>query len=146
MQTMLRPDSRSYTGSPVRILVISNFYPPAHVGGYEQECAGIVNHLRQEHSVLVLTSRRERRQVPNDAHVLRVLPYGTFRKRDSVRAPLWALGAARTMRRLLRSFDPDLIFVWNSTQIPQVTLRVAELGPADRLPGLRALVRAPLSR
>ena len=127
MQTMLRPDSRSYTGSPVRMLVISNFYPPAHVGGYEQECAGIVNHLRQEHSVLVLTSRRERRRVPRNAHVLRVLPYGTFRKRDSLRAPLWALGAGRTMRRLLRSFDPDLIFVWNSTQIPQAALRVAEL-------------------
>jgi glycosyltransferase involved in cell wall biosynthesis len=107
--------------------VISNFYPPAHVGGYEQECAGIVNYLRREHSVLVLTSRREARRVPREEHILRVLPYGSYRRRDSLRAPLWAHGAARTMRRLLDEFDPDLIYVWNSARIPQAALRVAEL-------------------
>ena len=107
--------------------MISNFFPPAHFGGYELECAGIVGHLSKEHSVLVLTSRHERRQAPHDAQVLRVLPHGSFRKRDSLRAPLWALSAARTMRRLLSGFDPDLIFVWNATQIPQATLRLAEL-------------------
>jgi glycosyltransferase involved in cell wall biosynthesis len=44
-----------------------------------------------------------------------------------VRAPVWALRAARVTRKLLREFDPELVFVWNATQIPQAALRVAEL-------------------
>lgn len=107
--------------------MISNFFPPAHIGGYEQECAGIVEHLRGRHSVLVLTSRRERRRVPSDPQVMRVLPYGRYRRRDSLRAPFWAVRAASATRRAIASFDPDLIYVWNSTQIPQAALRVAEL-------------------
>lgn len=111
----------------MRILVITNFYPPEHLGGYEQECAGVVEHLRGEHEVLVLTSRRGRHRTPREDHVRRVLPYGRFRKVDTLRAPLWAVKGARVMRSLLRSFEPDIVFVWNATQIPQSALRVAEL-------------------
>lgn len=76
--------------------------------------------------MLVLTSRHQRRRVPAEAHVLRVLPFESFRRIDSLQAPIWALGAARTAQRVLDWFRPDLIFVWNGTRIPQAVLRVAE--------------------
>jgi glycogen synthase len=111
----------------VRILVISNFYPPAQVGGYEQECAGVVDHLRAGHDVLVLTSRHGARSCPREPHVRRVLPFDRARKVDSLRAPLSALAAARAVRDVLRAFDPELVFVWNGTRIPQAAIRIASL-------------------
>ena len=41
----------------MRILVISNFYPPHHIGGYELGCRDVVGELRARgHDVRVLTS------------------------------------------------------------------------------------------
>lgn len=111
----------------MRILVISNFYPPAHFGGYEQECAGVVDHLRADHEVLVLTSRYGARRAVGEAHVRRVLPFDRARRVDSLRAPLSAVAAAHAVRDVLRSFDPQLVFVWNGTRMPQVAIRIASL-------------------
>lgn len=107
------------------MLVISNFYPPARIGGYEQECAGVVDHLRTQHDVMVLTSRDGARWAPAERHVHRLLPFDSARKVDSLRAPLAALSAARTTRRLVSAFDPEVVFVWNGTRIPQAAIRIA---------------------
>ena len=40
----------------MRILVVSTLYPPVAFGGYEVECSGVVERLREHHEVLVLTS------------------------------------------------------------------------------------------
>jgi glycosyltransferase involved in cell wall biosynthesis len=109
----------------LRILVISNLYPPAVAGGYEVECSGVVEHLRQRHEVLVLTSTRgsENRE-DGVARLLPPVPPGS--RLRSLRAPLDALRAARAARRLLAAFRPDLVYVWNGAQIPQAAIRVAE--------------------
>lgn len=104
----------------MRILVVSNLFPPIVVGGYELECEGVVLRLRERHEVLVLTSR----QGPPEPGVLRVLPFLRHRKRDSLRAPLAALRAARHARQALHAFRPDLVFVWNGSQIPHSALWV----------------------
>ena len=110
---------------PLRILVISNLYPPAVSGGYEVECSGVVEHLRQRHEVMVLTSTRGR--VDREEAVARLLPPVPPGSRvRSLRAPLDALRAARATRRVLAAFRPDLVYVWNGAQIPQAAIRVAE--------------------
>jgi glycosyltransferase involved in cell wall biosynthesis len=108
-----------------RILVVSNIFPPAVEGGYEVECATVVEHLRSRHRVLVLTSSRGDGQ-DGDADVLRRLPFVAPGRARSLLAPLDAVRAARTTRGMLSSFDPDLVFVWNGASIPQAALRVAE--------------------
>jgi glycosyltransferase involved in cell wall biosynthesis len=109
----------------LRILVISNLYPPAVAGGYEVECSGVVEHLRQRHEVLVLTSTRGR--VDREKSVARLLPPVPPGSRlRSLRAPLDALRAARATRRVLAAFRPELVYVWNGAQIPQAAIRVAE--------------------
>ncbi|TMC57253.1 MAG: glycosyl transferase family 1, partial [Chloroflexi bacterium] len=42
----------------MRLLFLSNFYPPHHFGGYEELCAEVAEGLRARgHTVAVLTSR-----------------------------------------------------------------------------------------
>src|SRR5919197_3935306 len=108
----------------MRILVVSNLYPPAVYGGYEVLCAEAVKRLRERHEVVVLTSAAESAPAePGVVRELELLPPG---KGSILRAPLAALRAARATRRLIRSFQPDLVFVWNGAQIPQAAIRVAE--------------------
>lgn len=109
----------------LRILVISNLYPPAVAGGYEVECSGVVDHLRERHEVLVLTSTRGA-GTPEEgvARLLPPVPPGS--RLRSLRAPLDAVRAARATRRVMGAFGPDLVYVWNGSQIPQAAIRVAE--------------------
>jgi glycosyltransferase involved in cell wall biosynthesis len=110
----------------MRILVISNLYPPVAVGGYEARCAHTVQWLARSHDVLVLTSRHRRRGVAPDPRVLRELPFLAEGIRGTLRAPLAALHATRLLRRLVRRHDPDLVFVWNASQIPGAAIRAAQ--------------------
>ena len=109
----------------MRILVISNIYPPAVEGGYEVECAAVVDHLRERHRVLVLTSTRgsESGRTPG---VVRRLPWPGPARARSLLAPVDAVRAAVTARRALASFRPELVFVWNGATIPQAAIRIAE--------------------
>jgi glycogen(starch) synthase len=110
----------------VRILVVSNLYPPISVGGYELACAGIVEYLSERHEVVVLTSDHESSLAPVDPQIQRSLPYIFGFRGDAIHAPARALSAARVTRKLLADVRPDLVFVWNGTLIPQVSLRILE--------------------
>jgi glycosyltransferase involved in cell wall biosynthesis len=113
----------------LRILVISNLYPPAIEGGYEVECAAVVDHLRARHRVLVLTSTRGSTQ-RHDQGVVRRLPWPGPARARSLLAPVDAVRAAVTARRAMRRFKPDLVYVWNGATIPQAAIRVAETSGA----------------
>jgi glycogen(starch) synthase len=110
----------------LRILVVSNLYPPAVLGGYEIECDTVVTHLRESHEVLVLTSRKGRREAGAEPGVSRTLSFLPHRRVTKLLAPLHALRAARSTRRALRDFRPDVVYVWNGSMIPQVAIRIAQ--------------------
>lgn len=114
----------------MRVLVISDLYPPVSFGGYEMECATVVDHLRGSHEVLVLTSDREAAGVAPEGGIARRLPYSGGGLRVAAAAPLHAVRAARTMRGVLGAFRPDAVMVWNATAIPTAAVRVAvDSGP-----------------
>jgi glycogen synthase len=113
-----------------RMLVLSNLYPPAVLGGYEVECSGVVERLRQDHEVMVLTSRRGRGQAGEEQGVIRELPFLPHRGIGRFLAPLYAIRAAAVTRRVLRDFRPDVVYVWNGAQIPQVSIRLLETSGA----------------
>ncbi|HET9102967.1 MAG TPA: glycosyltransferase family 4 protein [Solirubrobacteraceae bacterium] len=146
----------------MRILIISTFFPPVAFGGYEVECSGVVERLREAHEVQVLTSAGGSAAAPEPG-VRRALPYLTPDPRGALRAPAAAMTGARIARELLRS-PPDLVYVWNGSEIPQSVLRIiadaalpmavrvcehwfAQLFTADQflrelIPGRRAAPRA----
>ena len=107
----------------MRVLVVSNLYPPVAFGGYEVECAGVVEHLRLNHDVNVLTSVRGRGQDPSERGVARELALLGADERGALQAPFAAPGAVAAARRALAA-TPDLVYVWNGASIPQAALRV----------------------
>jgi glycosyltransferase involved in cell wall biosynthesis len=106
----------------VRILFVSTFYPPVALGGYEVECAGVVERIARSHEVCVLTSA-SRRGGPEEDGVRRELALLSPDARGAVRAPAASLRAARSAREAL-AWRPDLIYAWNGSSIPQTALRV----------------------
>ncbi len=107
----------------MRILVVSTFYPPVALGGYEVECAGVVERLRERHEVLVLTSDANRAGVDEDPGVRRELALLSPDVKGALRAPGAALRAVGAARRAIE-WGPDLVYAWNGSSIPQASLRV----------------------
>ncbi|MCW3057934.1 MAG: glycosyl transferase group 1 [Solirubrobacterales bacterium] len=107
----------------MRILVTSTLYPPVALGGYEVECAGVVERLRQSHDVRVLTSEKDRASVPAETGVSRELALLSHDRRGARRAPLASVRAARSAHAAL-AWEPELIYAWNGSSIPQAVLRV----------------------
>jgi glycosyltransferase involved in cell wall biosynthesis len=110
----------------MRILVISNVYPPVAFGGYERRCAHTMEWLQRRHDVLVLTSRLKRRGLAAEPGILRELPFLPESPLGVLRAPLESLRAARTVRAVLRRYRPDLVFVWNASNIPRAAVRIVQ--------------------
>jgi glycosyltransferase involved in cell wall biosynthesis len=108
----------------VRILVVSDLFPPASRGGYEVECKGVVEHLRGDHDVDVLTSVLGRRS-EREPGVHRVLPFVGSDRRP-FRSALAAWDASRAVRatdRALARVRPELVYVFNGSGLPRVVLR-----------------------
>lgn len=113
----------------MRILVISNLYPPAVLGGYEVLCAETVNRLADRHEITVLTS--DHGGVGSEPGIVRELAYlPEGDRRATLEAPLAARRAVRVTQRVLDDFRPDLVFVWNGASMPQAAIRTAELSGA----------------
>lgn len=105
----------------MRILVISNLFPPEVLGGYEILCQQICEGLRAEgHQVTVLTTpstKPDRR-----TWVLRslrlFLPFGQPAKsRYRVRQSLCYQRNARVTRKVVAQVQPDVVFVWSQRRL-----------------------------
>lgn len=107
----------------MRILVVSTFFPPVAYGGYEVECSAVVERLRERHEVLVLTSDRDSGVAGERTDVRRELALLTPDARGAMRAPLASVSAVGAARRA-QAWEPDLIYVWNGSWVPQSALRV----------------------
>jgi glycosyltransferase involved in cell wall biosynthesis len=109
----------------VKLLVISNLYPPDVIGGYELGCQQVVDALRaRAHEVKVLTST-PRSPVPGAPHVSRSLklvdlftPY-IYEQSLPVMWGVWKAESAQfnaqnvyALLRTLEEFQPDVVYVW----------------------------------
>lgn len=96
----------------MRLLVVSNYYPPFFFGGYELGCRDVVEGLRgRGHVVSVLTSSYEAEKAHDSENVQRVLPLGsTGGKRLS-----WHLQSALLFCRAISRARPNVIYFWNQS-------------------------------
>lgn len=104
----------------MRILVVSNLYPPHYVGGYELRCRDITEAmLARGHEVQVLTSNHALNGVEDEARdftVERTLrlhgffghPWLGIRKLEALE-----LHNNATLLSAIERFKPDLVHVWN---------------------------------
>lgn len=95
----------------MKILVVSNLYPPHHIGGYELGCRDVVEGLRaRRHEVRVLTSTfqtQETAAVEDD--VERLFPYES----TSGNGARGKLADLRVFREAVARFNPEIIYFWN---------------------------------
>ncbi len=104
----------------MKILVLTNLYPPHYLGGYELICSTIVNALRARgHQLAVLTSDHQvepARHQPDEPGVERLLKIHGFYGH-----PWLGIGRLRkleahnnaTLRSALHRYKPELVYVWN---------------------------------
>lgn len=121
----------------MRILVLSNFYPPARSGGYTQWCQEVAERLcLRGHTVGVLTSDYERAKVPASEHnIYRLLHLeGDLEYYQPLRFFTEYARQLRTnlvlLEQVLKSFTPDLVFVWGMWALTRaLPARAEELLP-----------------
>lgn len=114
----------------MRVLVVSNLYPPAVLGGYEVECQVVVDALRARgDEVTVLTGDHRAGEIAPQDGVRRKLAFLSGDERGSLRAPLAAVQGARIMQRTLDELRPDLVWIWNGAQLPGAALVTALRSP-----------------
>ena len=108
----------------MKILAISNLYPPEVIGGYEVQCSEAVDGLRRlGHDVRVLTTvpRRPIAAQP-ESHVLRLLrtPDVYSPERVALRSPFWEFESnllnpdnVYILLEILQAWEPDVCYLWN---------------------------------
>ena len=106
----------------MKILVISNLYPPHYIGGYELGCRDVVRALKARgHQVKVLTSTYGLRKPESDGQVYRWLePQINWKRRRLINLTKLIrkeLNNQRALKHIMRSYQPDVIYVWNLTLI-----------------------------
>jgi glycosyltransferase involved in cell wall biosynthesis len=109
----------------MKILVLSNLYPPDVVGGYELGCKQVVDALRAlGHEVRVVTTA-PRKPVPREKHVVRKLQLSEvwndymFHHSSPVISHLIETEShlvnafnVHALSRVIEEFQPDVAYVW----------------------------------
>jgi glycogen synthase len=116
----------------LKILVVTNFYPPHYVGGYELGCRDVVEGLRgRGHQVVVLTSTYGVDKPQAEDGVYRWLSTDFVIQDREPAADLQGVlkkerQNRRALKRVCRAFTPDLIYHWNLKHISVSTALQAQ--------------------
>lgn len=116
----------------MRILVLTNLYPPHSIGGYERVCEQTVNYLRgRGHEVQVLTGAYATGTVCHDDDALRVVRTvfdfdpGSLDEHSALDVFRANRRALHFLKRLLRDFSPQVVYVWNMAGLPMALVTAA---------------------
>jgi len=117
----------------MNILIISNFYPPHHIGGYGMLCMEVVNGLRErDHQVTVLTGTHGVPAAVREGHIHRRLSLESdlyyYRPQSALTYPKVKRQNLAILQQMVQEEEPDFIFIWGMWAL---TKEVA--GEAERL-------------
>ncbi|MBI4569284.1 MAG: glycosyltransferase family 4 protein [Planctomycetes bacterium] len=103
-----------------RILFLSNFYPPAHKGGYEIFCRAVVEELaRRGHETRVLTSSHQP-DAGGDRICRLLTAHGPHVGVVSAKSENERLADdARTLGGVIAEFRPEALSLWNLDLLPK---------------------------
>jgi len=110
------------SGGRLRILVISNVFPPHYIGGYELGCAEVVNELeRRGHAVRVLTSTYGLNSAATDEGACRWLTTDASVSVEERGRTTYLLqkeiANLRAFDRAAAQFQPHLVYAWNMAHV-----------------------------
>ena len=99
----------------MRILILTERYPPYRLGGYEVACAAVTERLRRRgHEVVVVTSSFGVPRPVREGHVHRLLHRPVSPRLHEL--GFWELRDLATLRSY-RSFKPDVVYAWGVSQL-----------------------------
>jgi glycosyltransferase involved in cell wall biosynthesis len=118
----------------MRILFISNFFPPHHLSGFEMLCYDVAQSLyARGHVIQVLTSDYQSRQAQGetaDFDVLRLLKLDSdidyYDVRNVFRYWPQRKANARHVRHAIATFQPDVVFIWGMWNLSRDVALTAE--------------------
>lgn len=114
----------------MRILALTNLYPPHYIGGYELGCRDVLDGLVvRGHAVTVLTSRYGLARPAVEGNVHRSLRFYWDARSSPRRHLTFALQVAQDnalLARLIRRTAPDVVFVWNMRGLTKSLLHTAQ--------------------
>jgi glycosyltransferase involved in cell wall biosynthesis len=107
-----------HPAADVKILALTNLYPPHHAGTFETHCQNVVEALRTRgHTILVLTSTHGLRGEQRDDEVHRCLllngAFGVPRLSAFPRLRAQEMHNTRTLLEAIASFQPDIVHVFS---------------------------------
>ncbi len=100
----------------MKILIISNYYPPHFKGGYELSCYEVTNYLyEQGEDVLVLCGDYLKNEPDNRSNyrVVRKLKYIDYLSDDYWNKSKVEKENYEMTTRILDEFEPDFVYFWN---------------------------------
>jgi len=106
----------------MRILVVSSFYPPNYIGGYELACKEVVESLKKRrHEVCVLTSKYGAPIHDNESGTYRLL-HTTFGKEIPGLKNFFPLFRReiknkKIFRSFIKNYKPDVIYMWHISDV-----------------------------
>jgi glycosyltransferase involved in cell wall biosynthesis len=115
----------------MRILVLSNLYPPYFIGGYELGCRDIVEGLAERgHELVVLTSTYGIASPAVEGNIHRKLVFLAYRKGGYLGLftylPWKEMRNNHVFMETYHSFRPDILYVWGTLGISRSILFLAQ--------------------
>jgi glycosyltransferase involved in cell wall biosynthesis len=115
----------------MKILVLTNYYPPHHIGGYGMLCLEVVNDLRARgHAVTVLSGKHGVGADTVEGHVHRRLTLESdlyhYQIRNAWRYPFIKEQNFAILREFVATRQPDLIFIWGMWALTKELAHLAE--------------------
>jgi len=123
----------------MKILVISNFYPPVRAWGYTQWCSEVAGKLREQgHEVHILTSRSQFSALATNGSVRRELYLENdldyySRKHFFLKWAREDESNKRITRDTIRLLDPDVVFIWGMYGLSRSVPAIAEVSGPQRV-------------
>lgn len=109
-------------GCTMKILVISNYYPPYYIGGYELACFDTVQYLKDcGHEVYVLTGNYKNESIEFET-IYRKLKYINYENPSYFDKYKVEVYNYELTQELIKKIRPDLVYFWS--------LRLLSLSPA----------------
>lgn len=125
----------------MKIIIISNYYPPYYKGGYELVCNYITDYLHSSgHDTYILTGRygvdSAENGLPGTIEVnrpYRLLDYIDYKRASIFNKHRVEKSNYRITAHFIKAIEPDLVYIWN-----QQALSIAPAVAAQRL-GIKTL-------
>jgi len=108
---------------PLRVLVVSNLFPPHYLGGYELACADVSAALRRRgHEVRVVCGMHGVQAPEDSSGALRALDWRRDPRHPPKASILRQWRNVRVLAAEIRRFRPDLVHVFNFSGLGILTL------------------------